>query len=242
MSRLHRGRRQLRDMLSDYVRANDLLPVGPRRGRVVSHDHDHGHRRAERLRRLPRAIVYFLDNELDDADCAVVRPTSTLQPVPGEVRPPAHREVRSSRAPAPRPPPTSCASGCCSGSARSRSASPRPEPSRHRHSNEPPAGSAGGSVLPVLLSSRAQALGRLPWFAPFFLRARRLRPVLPMVTSWSIDVSPGAARPSLRSGSRTARIDPRSEPGQEPLGVDHHAGHLAGADHLAVARCAGRRR
>src|SRR5918995_720129 len=27
MSRLHRGRRQLRDMLSDYVRANDLLPA-----------------------------------------------------------------------------------------------------------------------------------------------------------------------------------------------------------------------
>jgi len=30
MSRLHRGRRQLRDMLSDYVRtSDDLLPVGP---------------------------------------------------------------------------------------------------------------------------------------------------------------------------------------------------------------------
>jgi RNA polymerase sigma-70 factor, ECF subfamily len=28
MSRLHRGRRQLRDMLSDYVRSNDLLPTG----------------------------------------------------------------------------------------------------------------------------------------------------------------------------------------------------------------------
>ena len=28
MSRLHRGRRQLRDMLSDYVRTNDLLPAG----------------------------------------------------------------------------------------------------------------------------------------------------------------------------------------------------------------------
>jgi RNA polymerase sigma-70 factor, ECF subfamily len=27
MSRLHRGRRQLRDMLSDYVRVNDLLPA-----------------------------------------------------------------------------------------------------------------------------------------------------------------------------------------------------------------------
>ena len=28
MSRLHRGRRQLRDMLSDHVRAHDLLPAG----------------------------------------------------------------------------------------------------------------------------------------------------------------------------------------------------------------------
>ena len=28
MSRLHRGRRQLRDLLSDYVRDNDLLPAG----------------------------------------------------------------------------------------------------------------------------------------------------------------------------------------------------------------------
>ncbi|MFN7151975.1 MAG: sigma-70 family RNA polymerase sigma factor, partial [Microthrixaceae bacterium] len=28
MSRLHRGRRQLRDMLSDYVRDRDLLPAG----------------------------------------------------------------------------------------------------------------------------------------------------------------------------------------------------------------------
>jgi len=28
MSRLHRGRRQLRDLLSDYVRENDLLPLG----------------------------------------------------------------------------------------------------------------------------------------------------------------------------------------------------------------------
>jgi len=28
MSRLHRGRRQLRDLLADYVRANDLLPIG----------------------------------------------------------------------------------------------------------------------------------------------------------------------------------------------------------------------
>ena len=33
MSRLHRGRRQLRDLLSDYVRDNDLLPAGREGGR-----------------------------------------------------------------------------------------------------------------------------------------------------------------------------------------------------------------
>jgi len=32
MSRLHRGRRQLRDMLSDYVRRHDLLPTGSEGG------------------------------------------------------------------------------------------------------------------------------------------------------------------------------------------------------------------
>ena len=32
MSRLHRGRRQLRDQLADYVRDNDLLRVGEREG------------------------------------------------------------------------------------------------------------------------------------------------------------------------------------------------------------------
>ncbi|MEO5662314.1 MAG: sigma factor-like helix-turn-helix DNA-binding protein, partial [Nocardioides sp.] len=33
MSRLHRGRRQLRDMLSDHVRANDLLSSGAMEGK-----------------------------------------------------------------------------------------------------------------------------------------------------------------------------------------------------------------
>jgi RNA polymerase sigma-70 factor (ECF subfamily) len=32
MSRLHRGRRQLRDLLSDYVRSNDLMRVGTLKG------------------------------------------------------------------------------------------------------------------------------------------------------------------------------------------------------------------
>ncbi|WP_341242952.1 sigma factor-like helix-turn-helix DNA-binding protein, partial [uncultured Nocardioides sp.] len=34
MSRLHRGRRQLRDMLSDHVRRNDLLPASTVPGEV----------------------------------------------------------------------------------------------------------------------------------------------------------------------------------------------------------------
>ncbi len=53
---------------------------------------------------------------------------------------------------------------------------------------EPPSGlavrSVGGSSASV---AWGQALGRLPWLAAFFLRARRLRPVLPMVTS-SVDL------------------------------------------------------
>ena len=40
---------------------------------------------------------------------------------------------------------------------------------------------AGGSLH--VYATNDQALGRLPWFALFFLRARRLRPVLPMVSS-----------------------------------------------------------
>ena len=44
--------------------------------------------------------------------------------------------------------------------------------------SEPPATSTSG---PGVCMECAQALGRLPWFAFFFLRARRLRPVLPMM-------------------------------------------------------------
>ena len=75
MSRLHRGRRQLRDMLSDYVRDQRPAP-----GRAATRT-EGGDREQPRPR--PRAgdddcadflerIVCFLDNELDQADCAVV--------------------------------------------------------------------------------------------------------------------------------------------------------------------------
>ncbi len=52
----------------------------------------------------------------------------------------------------------------------------------------------------------AQALGRFPWLAPFFLRARRLRPVLPMGSSWSLSTSLGPDRDGQgRSHSRIRR-------------------------------------
>ena len=177
MSRLHRGRRQLRDMLSDYVRANDLLTVGPatparwRGGGLMSDDDC-----ADFLQQ----IIYFLDNELDAADCAEVRlHLDTLQPVPGALRPPAHREGR--RGPVlhrARP------GGAAPAGARPDPRGPGPD---HRDLE------LAGRELPP---SRAQALGRLPWFAAFFLRPRRLRPVLLMR---SPRLGPDADHP--RSGS-----------------------------------------
>ena len=96
MSRLHRGRRQLRDMLSDYVRANDLTPAGrlpgTQRGRLVSHDH--GRTRRPRVRRLPRPDRLLHRQRARRGRLrGGARPPRHVQPVPGEVRPPAHREV-----------------------------------------------------------------------------------------------------------------------------------------------------
>ena len=71
MSRLHRGRRQLRDMLSGYVRDNDLLTVGREGGCVMTAQHDKGC--ADYLER----IIYLLDNELDGPTAAWSASTST---------------------------------------------------------------------------------------------------------------------------------------------------------------------
>ncbi len=63
MSRLHRGRRQLREMLSDYVRVNDLIRVGE--GERLMKD--------ESCADFLDRIVYLLDNELDDGEIREVR-------------------------------------------------------------------------------------------------------------------------------------------------------------------------
>ena len=82
MSRLHRGRRQLRDMLSDYVRANDLLPAAHRGRRVMTHrtaTSKHGLCRLPRADRLPSSTTSSTRPTAPRSAC-----TSTVQPVPGE--------------------------------------------------------------------------------------------------------------------------------------------------------------
>ena len=66
MSRLHRGRRQLRDLLEDYARERGLAPAGARRGRrrraVVSCGNPHDMPCSEVLDR----VYEYIDGELDD--------------------------------------------------------------------------------------------------------------------------------------------------------------------------------
>ena len=176
MSRLHRGRRQLREMLSDYVRSQRPDPGRPG-GRLMTLDNH------ESCADFLDRIVYLLDNELDAAEVAVVKvhldecaPCFERYDVQRTIKTIVARSCTRDRSRRP------ACTGSASGSRRSRSrcttrAEPPSGPSKRR---APDRISGGGSVLLVLRANR-QALGRLPWFAAFFLRARRLRPVLPMV-------------------------------------------------------------
>ena len=86
MSRLHRGRRQLRDMLSDYVRAHDLLPVG--------HDDTGGGigvmTSDETCADFLERIVCLLDNELNGRGGRGEGAPRGVRALPAELRPAAH--------------------------------------------------------------------------------------------------------------------------------------------------------
>ncbi len=91
MSRLHRGRRRLRDLLADYARASGPLRLeGDRR-----HEHAHGATRRRGLRGVPRA-----DRLLPRQRAGRGRlrrragPPRHVQPLPGALRPPADGEGR----------------------------------------------------------------------------------------------------------------------------------------------------
>ena len=260
MSRLHRGRRQLRDMLADYVRANDLLPVGTTGGERVVSDARDGTTNEDCADFLER-IVYFLDNELDEADCSAVRahldecgPCLEKYDLQRTVKASSPGPARSRR-------PTSSASGSGSRSARSRSASPRAEPGADWHRRrllrgcpEPCTGHPSGhhdlwrthhgqdrSQAP-----RSQEEGREPRQAP-----QRLSVATPSpwpLAGGSLHLRSGRPVPSAGGGS-AIRPEPStsasrwaSEPGQEPLGVDDHAGDLAGARAPCPSRGRGRSR
>ena len=85
----------------------------------------------------------------------------------------------------------------------------------------------------------AQALGRLPWFAPFFLRRAALASGLAhgvLLIEIERSCPRGPSSHPLRSRLAAAKSDPGAQSrDEEPLGVDDHPGDLAGADDLAVA-------
>ena len=79
-------------------------------------------------------------------------------------------------------------------------------PSKHHVQSPGPTGP--GLERRLVVAERAQALGRLPWFAAFFLRARRLRPVLPMRSSYVGLLRESPTEP--RTSSQVRRRDDES--------------------------------
>ena len=123
MSRLHRGRRQLRDMLP-----TTSAPAA-RRSREADDDaHARDGPTNEECVDFLERIMRLIDNELERATAPrSSRPHRHLQPLPRALRPPAHGQGdrrplvlrdRADRAPA---------TGFGSRSSRSRSRSPRPD-------------------------------------------------------------------------------------------------------------------
>ena len=141
-----------------------------------------------------------------NADCAEIQHAPRrVRPVPAEVRPGAHGEGAGGALLLRARPRERCASGCCCGSGRCRSRSPRPASLDTDYAPEALVAYGPGSLRRAreVRMNAGQALGRLPWLALFFLRARRLRPVLPMVSSstWAPGRC-GSGRPPLSQERR----------------------------------------
>ena len=164
MSRLHRGRRQLRDMLATtYATTTCCRGAGrdgrPRDERVVSAATSTA---ATDCADCIERIVYFIDNELDQADWPPSSSTcDECGPCLEQVRPPAHRQDarralllrgRAGRAARPR---------TAAASARCRSRSPRATPESRRT----PIGPVR-SVIFETLAPRHTIPGGRPWARP----------------------------------------------------------------------------
>ena len=176
MSRLHRGRRQLRGLLEDYARERGLVPAGAADGereassRELRQPARHPVRRGagpclrvhRRRDRRPPSGEHVIKHHLDEcAPClaefgleeqvkAIVK-RSCSDPAPAELRGKVLRHIAAARVELPHRDLRPIADG--SGT------------------NDGPAASSG----PGLAHVQRQALGRLPWLALLFLRPLRLR-------------------------------------------------------------------
>ena len=180
-------------------------------------------------------IVYFIDNELDDGRLrrGPAAPRH-VQPVPGALRPAAHRQGRSWPGPAPRPPRRAAPAG-----AGPDPRGPDPDhrglsPSHDATSPRPVLGAGAQSSVLVAQGrlGRGSGVGALAVVGGLLLASAALATGLahgdPPVESCGDQCSAAG-----RLANRVSR-EIGSEPAQEPLGVDDHPGDLAGADHLAV--------
>ena len=138
MSRLHRGRRQLRDMLSDYVRepttCSGVRPAKEERARE--------RRRARRgdCADFLERIVYFLDNELDAGRLRRRARSTSTSAARASSKYDLQRTVKTvvARSCTEARPGGAARPGAASGSARSRSRSPRAEPARRSSERRAP--------------------------------------------------------------------------------------------------------
>ena len=219
MSRLHRGRRQLRDMLSDYVRDHDLMRVGhddtggesgvmtrrrvlrrlPRAHRLPARQRAGRHRggRGEATSRSARPCLQSYDLQRT-VKALVAR--SCIEHAPDELRQRVRMQIQQIQVRTPR-------------AERRFAAAALPTPA---HTSPRPVSGTGARLLCWAVS--AQALGRLPWLAAFFLRPRRLRPVLPMVSS--------CGRPA-RSGTGDAPLSQLGGAARNPSSTSASVGWAA---------------
>ena len=195
MSRLHRGRRQLRELLEDYARERGLVPVGAadEEASVVSCGNPHDTPCSEVLDR----VYEYLDGELDRERVHVIKEhldecAPCLQEFGLEEAVKAIVKRSCSRPGAGRP--------AQQGDAAHRG---RPHRAPHRlltcsRQNDEDPGPCG----PGSCAFNAQELGRLPWLALLFLRPLRLRALLPI----SAPRGSTSARPILARACRCASI------------------------------------
>ena len=118
MSRLHRGRRMLREMLADYARDRGMAVTGAVTNR------DRSVRRADCEKALEN-LYLFIDQEIDTASCAEIQAHIDGCTDCSASTTSSGSSSRWSRGPVLRWHPSHCARRCCSRSARCTSRSPR---------------------------------------------------------------------------------------------------------------------